>query len=178
MQKILQYWFQYLSNFFFFATLYYRILPKSLDQQTFTSKNKKKISVLLHWWEKHLIYDCWTKEQMIMLHSDLLLERFYSPVNPLRSCRVWSVYLTTLFLDRLSPRLTNTCAYFFARNWQLPFLKQQKGENDRRKYFMIKPLQKNVGLNQRLPDHQSDAHPTELPRPAFSDRHVWVNCTV
>ena len=29
------------------------------------------------------------------------------------------------------------CAHSFARNWQLPFLNQQKGENDRRKYFMI-----------------------------------------
>ena len=29
------------------------------------------------------------------------------------------------------------CAYSFARNWQLPFLYQRKGENDRRKYFMI-----------------------------------------
>ena len=26
---------------------------------------------------------------------------------------------------------------FFARNWQMPFLHQRKGENDRRKYFMI-----------------------------------------
>ena len=29
------------------------------------------------------------------------------------------------------------CAHYFARNWQLPFLNQRKGENDRRKYFMI-----------------------------------------
>ena len=29
------------------------------------------------------------------------------------------------------------CAHSFARNWQLPFLNQWKGENDRRKYFMI-----------------------------------------
>ena len=29
------------------------------------------------------------------------------------------------------------CAYSFARNWQLPFLNQQKGEIDHRKYFMI-----------------------------------------
>ena len=27
--------------------------------------------------------------------------------------------------------------HFSARNWQLPFLNQRKGENDRRKYFMI-----------------------------------------
>ena len=29
------------------------------------------------------------------------------------------------------------CAHSFTRNWQLPFLNQWKGENDRRKYFMI-----------------------------------------
>ena len=29
------------------------------------------------------------------------------------------------------------CVHSFARNWQLPFLNQQKGENDSRKYFMI-----------------------------------------
>ena len=33
--------------------------------------------------------------------------------------------------------LTSTCAHFFARNWQLPFLNQRMGENDSRKYFMI-----------------------------------------
>ena len=30
------------------------------------------------------------------------------------------------------------CAHSFARSWQLPFLNQRKGENGRRKYFMIK----------------------------------------
>ena len=34
------------------------------------------------------------------------------------------------------------CAHSFTRNWQLPFLNQWKGENDRRKYFMIKLLTK------------------------------------
>ena len=36
------------------------------------------------------------------------------------------------------------CAHSFARNWQLPFLNQQKGENDRRKHFIIKSPRKNV----------------------------------
>ena len=36
-----------------------------------------------------------------------------------------------------SKRLTQYCAYSFARDWQLPFLNQQKGEYDYRKYFMI-----------------------------------------
>ena len=36
-----------------------------------------------------------------------------------------------------SKRLTCTCAHSIARNWQLPFLNQWKGENDHIKYFMI-----------------------------------------
>ena len=35
------------------------------------------------------------------------------------------------------------CAHSFAGNWQLPFLYQRKGENDRRKYFMIKHFTSN-----------------------------------
>ena len=35
------------------------------------------------------------------------------------------------------------CAYSFARNWQLPYLNQRKGENDCRKYFVQSP-RKNV----------------------------------
>ena len=49
-------------------------------------------------------------------------------VNPLCSCRARSVYLTTLFLGRLSPkRLTSICVHSFVWNWQLPFLNEQKG---------------------------------------------------
>ena len=49
-----------------------------------------------------------------------------------------SVYLTTRLLGRLSPlAVKQYCAHSFTRNWQLPFLDQRKGENDRRKYFMI-----------------------------------------
>ena len=33
----------------------------------------------------------------------LFVLRFYSPVNPIGSCRAWSVYLTTHLLGRLSP---------------------------------------------------------------------------
>ena len=66
--------------------------------------------------------------------------RFYGQVNPLGSCRAQSVYLTTVFLNRLSSlseRLTSTLAHSVARNWRLPFLNQRKGDNDRRKYFII-----------------------------------------
>ena len=40
-------------------------------------------------------------------------------------------------LGRLSQAVNQYCAHSFARNRQLPFLNQRKGENDRRKYFMI-----------------------------------------
>ena len=53
---------------------------------------------------------------------------FTAQSKPLGSCQVWSVYLTTHLLY---------CAHSFTRNWQLPFMNQQKGENDRRKYFTI-----------------------------------------
>ena len=76
---------------------------------------------------------------VFVLRFCLFMLRFYGPVNPLGSCRAWSVYLTTRLLGRLSPQVVNQyCAHSFARNWKLPFLNQRKGENDRRKYFMIK----------------------------------------
>ena len=65
--------------------------------------------------------------------------RFYGPVNPMGSCWARSVYLTTRLLGRLSPlsSCNQYCAHSFARNWQLPFFNQWKGENDRSKYFVI-----------------------------------------
>ena len=35
--------------------------------------------------------------------DSLFVLRFYGPVNPMGSCRAWSVYLTTRLLGRLSP---------------------------------------------------------------------------
>ena len=62
----------------------------------------------------------------------MFMLRFYGPVNPMVSCRV---YLSTRLLGRLSPLVNQYWAHSFTRNWQLPFLNQ--GENDRRKYFTI-----------------------------------------
>ena len=62
--------------------------------------------------------------------------RFYGPVNPMGSCRARSVYLTTHILGRLSPLSGSPVLCTFFRQ-KLPFLNQRKGENDRRKYFMI-----------------------------------------
>ena len=71
------------------------------------------------------------------LKRSLLIElNFYGPVNLLGSCLARSFYLTTLFLDRLSPL---TCEHSFARNWQQPFLNQQ---NEHRKYFMFNLLER------------------------------------
>ena len=35
--------------------------------------------------------------------SPLFVLKFYGPVNPMGSCRAWSVYLTTRLLGKLSP---------------------------------------------------------------------------
>ena len=43
------------------------------------------------WWK------CWLQAWF------LFVLRFYGPVNPMWSCRAWSVYLTTRLLGRLSP---------------------------------------------------------------------------
>ena len=75
----------------------------------------------------------------------LFVLRFYGPVNPMGSCWARSVYLTTRLLGRLSPVSGwPVLGTFFRQNWQLPFLNQRKGENDRRKYFMIKSDCMNV----------------------------------
>ena len=53
---------------------------------------------------------------MALLDCALTVIRFYSPVNPLGTCRVSLVYLTILLLGRLL---------------------ESGGANDHRKYFMI-----------------------------------------
>ena len=42
-------------------------------------------------------------ELKVGVASYLFVLRFYGPVNPMWSCRDWSVYLTTHLLGRLSP---------------------------------------------------------------------------
>ena len=73
------------------------------------------------------------------LSDNCLCWDFYGPVNQLRSCWAQTVYLTTLFSGQAlsSKLLTRTCASSITRKLQLPFLNQQKGENDCWKYFMI-----------------------------------------
>ena len=73
-------------------------------------------------------------------------------------------------------RLTSI-VHSFARNWQLAFLNQQKGENDCSKNFMIdlhrRMLPTRQGSNPQLSDHHWDAHPNEPPRPSY---RVEIKC--
>ena len=108
----------------------------------------------------------------------------FCQVNLLGSDRQRSVYLITHFLGGLSrlKRLISTCAHSFSWIWQLPFLNQRKGENHRRKYFMMVGREWPIstkecfwalrGSNPQPPDDQPDAHPTGPPRPA------WRHCSL
>ena len=49
---------------------------------------------------KHML---WVLIRSILLRFCLFVLRFYGPVNPIGSCRVPSIYLTTHLLGRLSP---------------------------------------------------------------------------
>ena len=61
------------------------------------------------------------------------------------------------------------CAFFFLPKLKTALLLSAETENDRIKYFIInlheRLLQDPAGMNQRPPDQQSDALPTEPPRP-------------
>ena len=64
--------------------------------------------------------------------------QFYCPVNPTGSCQAWSVYLTTLLLDRLSPLSclpvlwTFFCQKHFEHKsfWQKSICKQCRPSSD------------------------------------------------
>ena len=76
----------------------------------------------------------------------------------------------------LSSETDNCPPWFSGREWLQKIFQGQslrmlltkwKGENDFRIYFGQSPrmLMTWLGLNWQTPDHQSDAHPTEPPRP-------------
>ena len=83
-------------------------------QYLFSLKNRKKLEChLLHillWALKVKVFsklsfehpspEDFFKKVYLMI---LFVLRFYGPVNPIGSCRAWSVYLTTRLLGRLSP---------------------------------------------------------------------------
>ena len=75
----------------------------------------------------------------------LLMLRFQGPVNPMGSCCVLSVYLTTLLLGRLSP-LSGwpvLCTFFHQKLTTALLEPAEEGEWPW-KYFMIKSPHKNV----------------------------------
>ena len=100
----------------------------------------------------------------------LFVLKFYGPVNSMCSCQARSVYLTTRLLGRLSPTSDWPVLCIFFRQKLITALLESAEENDRRKYFMINHYERMLltqwGSNSEPPDHKSDAHPIEPPRPA------------
>ena len=106
----------------------------------------------------------------LFLFDFLFVLRFYSPVNPMGSCRAWSGYLTTLLLGRLSPLgsilspETDNSPSWISRGERMTL------ENISWSNLHKRMLQTCQGLHLQSPDHQLDAHPTKPPKPAF---FVW-----
>ena len=110
-----------------------------------------------------------------------------SPVNTIKVMLSPSVYLTKLFLGKLSLLSSwPVTVHILVRNWQLPFLNQQKGENDHSKIFISWSISMKECCptrwvsNLQSPDHQSDAHPTEPLRLAmfhlkWKQWNLWIN---
>ena len=127
----------------------------------------------------------WILSQMIILCLFVCVEilRPYQPIRVMSS--VVSLPNNTFSSEgfKSSKWLISTCAHSFGRNWQMPFLNQQKGENDHRKYVMIncheRMLPTRWGSNPQSPDHQSDTYPTEPPRLAWgSDLFLQIQLTL
>ena len=93
---------------------------------------------LLFWGDKkkQLIFYFYFWTKIYVVGSHLVGLELNSPVNTIKVMLSRSVYLTQTF-SWAGLVLWLTCTYFFARNWQLLFLNQRKGENNHRKYFMI-----------------------------------------
>ena len=89
---------------------------------------------------------------------------FYFILMCLNCCCMYGKQCRPCIVHILSPE-TDNCSSWISR----------MERNDHRKYFMIKSPRKNIanqwGFNPQFSDHQSDAHPTESPRPA----HIFVN---
>ena len=105
---------------------------------------------------------------------------FYSPVNPVGSCWARSVYLTTLLLGRLSPLsgLTSIVHILLPETDNCPsWISGRKRitiENISWSKLHERILPTRCGSNPQPPDHQSDVHPTEPPRPAGSICTHWI----
>ena len=74
-------------------------------------------------------------------HKYMLLIMFMTEIN-IYTVRVMSIVVslpkyTFPGQAQSSKHITSTCAHSFARNWQILFLNQRKGENDHRTYFRM-----------------------------------------
>ena len=94
--------------------------------------------------------------------------RFYGSVNPIESCRARSVYLTTLSLGRLSPLsgYNQYCAHSFAIFW-ISGRERMTVESISWSIFTTECCRPLRGSSPWPSGLQSDAHPTEPPRPAL-----------
>ena len=108
-----------------FGSNWQQLLPFSTQQKAETAIQmiSWSISTKIFWTCKPWIYSqtCYWRhlqyflaERCVLAQNIFLIQggqvqdvlfvlRFYCPVNPIRSLQVWPVYLTTLFLNRLSP---------------------------------------------------------------------------
>ena len=78
----------------------------------------------------------------------LFVLRFYGPVNPMGHVERGQFSQPHFYsADLVLCAVTQYLAYSFIRNRQLPFLNQLKGENDHRKYFMLKSMIKSPRKN-------------------------------
>ena len=113
----------YAFFFLFFFFFFLNIPHRSRDKASFIlSEFRPRQS--LNQWQRLLLCWCFTALRHILGH-------FGRGQLTLPHCS-WASLLGSL------PVLS---AHSFASNWQLPFLNQRKGENDRRIYFMTKSQQ-------------------------------------
>ena len=94
--------------------LHERMLPTSAGVEPATSWSPVERRIQLSHQGRLALASAQSDQRLPCLITESLKTelRFYNPVNPLGSCRAWSLYLTALLLDRPSP-LTSTCEHSF-----------------------------------------------------------------
>ena len=140
-----------LSEALLMNTTTYVFVEKKEKYQQFSAGKNALSGAMLVWCWKECIF------QSISATKWTLLDR----VEVLRACEPIRVMMSAVsfpnytFPGQSFKRLTSTYAHSFARNWQLPFLNQRKGENDRRKYFII-------NLHERMLPNPAGSNPERL----------------
>ena len=77
-------------------------MPFQANCLLFSGKNNKSVINLSSAESVHSMVSV-NQLGLLSFFKCLFVLRFYGPVNPMGSCRAWSVYLTTRLLGRLSP---------------------------------------------------------------------------